>query len=128
MSKSNVIIGIVALCVLVIAYLGISQIVERVKYNQQSATLQTTPVTSTNHVMINQDMFGPANIQIKVGTTVTWTNMDSVPHSITLDSGAKDSGLFGQNANFSYTFTTTGTFQYHCSAHPFMLGKVVVMS
>lgn len=75
--------------------------------------------------------FSPASITIKVGTTVTWTNNTSAPHTVTSDDGTTfDSGLntpIGANGGtFSFTFTKAGTFSYHCQIHPFMKATVIV--
>lgn len=75
--------------------------------------------------------FSPATITIKVGTTVTWTNNTSVPHTVTSDDGTTfDSGLntpiAANGGTFSFTFTKAGTFAYHCQIHPFMKATVVV--
>ncbi len=69
-----------------------------------------------------------ANIQVRVGTTVTWTNQDNVPHSVTFKNGMKDSGLLSQGQSFSYTFNTPGTYQYYCTVHPYMAATVTVVS
>jgi plastocyanin len=75
-------------------------------------------------------------INVKVGQKVTWTNKDSVQHTITsgtpgsADSGKEfDSGLtklINPNATFEHTFTKAGTFPYYCQLHPTMTGKVIV--
>jgi amicyanin len=74
--------------------------------------------------------FSPASITIKVGTTVTWTNNTSAPHTVTSDDGTTfDSGLntpIQPGATFSFTFTKAGTFAYHCQIHPFMKATVIV--
>ena len=75
--------------------------------------------------------FSPATITIKVGTTITWTNTTSAPHTVTSDDGTTfDSGInnpIGANGGtFSFTFTRAGTFTYHCQIHPFMKATVVV--
>jgi plastocyanin len=57
---------------------------------------------------------------------VTWTNRDTVPHTVTGDSGAWDSGQIQPGATFSHAFDQPGTYAYHCSIHPFMHGMVVV--
>jgi amicyanin len=77
-------------------------------------------------VKIANFAFDPANITVPVGTTVTWTNLDSVSHTVTSDTGVFESGTLSHNATFSYTFNSRGTFSYSCSPHPFMKGKVVV--
>ena len=77
--------------------------------------------------------FSPASITIKVGTTVTWTNTTSVPHTVTSDDGSTfDSGIntpiAASGGTFSFTFTKAGTFTYHCQIHPFMKATVIVQS
>ena len=70
--------------------------------------------------------FSPAEITIKKGDTVKWTNLDSVAHTVTSDDGEFDSGLLGQNASWSRTFNEAGTFEYHCTPHPYMKAKIIV--
>jgi amicyanin len=73
--------------------------------------------------------FSPSSLTIKVGDKVTWTNQDSAPHTVTADSrGEFDSGRLSQGDTFSYTFDTAGTFDYHCSIHPFMQATVIVQN
>jgi len=69
-----------------------------------------------------------ANIQTCAGTTVTWTNQDNVPHSVTFKNGMQDSGLLSQEQSFSYTFKTPGTYQYYCTVHLYMVAAVTVIS
>jgi plastocyanin len=70
--------------------------------------------------------FSPSMLTIKVGTTVTWTNNSSAPHTVTSDSGAFNGSLGGSGATFSFTFTRAGTFSYHCSIHPYMKATITV--
>jgi plastocyanin len=74
--------------------------------------------------------FDPATITIVVGVnnTVTWTNNDNTLHTITSDSGSFGSGLLNSGDRWSYTFTTAGTYGYHCSIHSWMTGTVIVKS
>lgn len=65
-------------------------------------------------------------LTVTVGTMVTWTNLDSYTHTVTADRGAFNSGPIMPGHTFSYTFTTAGTFTYHCSFHPYMTGSVIV--
>jgi plastocyanin len=87
-----------------------------------SPTLTGGPTT----VKITDFAFDPSNVTVPVGTTVTWTNLDSASHTVTSDIGVFESGTLGPNATFSYTFNSRGTFNYFCSLHPSMKGKVVV--
>lgn len=84
---------------------------------------------STNTVAIKDFAFSPATITVKVGTTVTWTNQDSAAHTVTSDSNSKesfDSGSMAKDKTFTHTFNTAGTFDYICTFHPDMTGKVKV--
>lgn len=92
--------------------------------NQNEATQKAT--AETNEVAIEDFAFSPATIKVKKGTTVTWTNNDSVEHTVTGDNGGPDSELIAQGDTYSYTFNETGTFDYHCKPHPSMVGKVIV--
>lgn len=92
----------------------------------RSSINQTSAV---NEIAIQDYSFEPAAIKIKVGTKVTWTNKDSVAHTVTTDDGAPeviDSGLFGKNKSYSFTFNRAGTYNYYCQPHPYMKGTVIV--
>ncbi len=95
---------------------------------QNGAATQGTPAVGVTQVQIVNYAYTPANIQVKAGTTVTWTNQDTVPHSVTFKNGMKDSGVLRNGQSFSYTFTTPGTYQYYCTVHPYMTGVVTVTS
>lgn len=95
-------------------------------YGGASAPSSATPVTS-DRVVIQNFTYQPANLQVKVGTTVTWTNQDTAPHTITFrDSALTSSKVLQKEGVFIYTFTTTGTFAYYCQVHPYMTAQVVV--
>ena len=95
---------------------------------QQNPAQQGTPVTGVSHMNMQNFAYQMANIQVRVGTTVTWTNQDNAPHSVTFKNGMKDSGLLSQGQSFSYTFNTSGTYQYYCTVHPYMVATVTVVS
>ena len=87
-----------------------------------------TPV-GPNSVTIKNFAFHPAALTVKAGTTVTWTNQDPEPHTVTSrgqSPGPLHSAALASGARFSYKFTTPGTYKYLCSIHPFMLATVTV--
>lgn len=88
----------------------------------------STPSASTPlAVGISGFVFVASDLKVKVGDTVTWTNNDSAPHTVTADDGKTfASSTLSQGGTFSFTFTTPGTFAYHCAVHPSMKGVVVV--
>lgn len=70
--------------------------------------------------------FRPASACITPGTTVTWLNAGTQIHSATSDLGVWDSSFLSPNATYTRTFTAAGSFAYHCTPHPWMVGRVVV--
>jgi plastocyanin len=70
--------------------------------------------------------FNPDDLTVSVGTSVTWTNTDAVAHTSTSDTRVWDSGAVAPGAQFSTTFQNAGTFRYHCTIHPGMVGTVTV--
>jgi amicyanin len=83
---------------------------------------------ATHAVAIADFAFAPATLTITVGDTVTWTNEDAVEHTATSTGGAFDSGLLAQGESFSFTFTAAGTYDYLCTPHPTMTGRIVVLA
>jgi len=70
--------------------------------------------------------YAPSPIAVTAGDTVTWTNTDTTDHTATSDDNTWNSGSIAPGASFSRTFTSPGTFQYHCTIHPGMVGTVTV--
>src|SRR5215470_9217370 len=77
-------------------------------------------------VKIDNFSFTPETIKVSVGTTVTWTNRDDIPHTIVSTEGVFKSKVRDTDEQFSFTFTKAGAYPYFCSVHPKMTGKVVV--
>ena len=76
---------------------------------------------------IQNRAFEPREITVSRGATVTWTNQDSVPHTVTGEgANAPRSDTLQQGARYSFTFTNAGTFNYVCTIHPSMRGTVIV--
>jgi len=86
----------------------------------------TTQTPGASEVFIQSFAFTPPAITVSVNTTITWTNKDAAAHTVTSDIGLFDSGNLNTNETFSRKFTTTGTFNYHCTNHPTMTAKVIV--
>ncbi|HEY3160769.1 MAG TPA: plastocyanin/azurin family copper-binding protein [Vicinamibacterales bacterium] len=70
--------------------------------------------------------FVPNPVTVSQGTVVTWSNTDSIVHDMVSDTGVFDSGLVSANGTVRVTFSTRGTFPYHCSLHPGMVGTIIV--
>jgi plastocyanin len=85
----------------------------------------TAPV-ATNSVSIKNFAFAPGTITVKVGTTVTWTNDDQDPHTVTAMNRSFSSQPMNTGDTYRYTFTKPGSYDYLCTIHPFMTATVVV--
>ena len=77
-------------------------------------------------VEIKNFAFNPATLSVKAGDKVTWTNADSAAHTVTFDDGSADSKNMANNATFEHTFSSAGTFAYHCAIHSQMKGSITV--
>jgi plastocyanin len=88
------------------------------------------PVMAAARAVITIDnfTFSPVEITVAVGTEVTWTNRDDIPHTVVDRDNPKamKSPPLDTDDSFTFTFTQSGTFHYFCSIHPHMQGTVVV--
>jgi len=100
---------------------------------EHGQTVYTPPQPSDSNGNLVLDMniksmkYEFPDLTVAVGTTVTWTNADSVDHTVTSDTGIElDSEMLSNGDKFQHTFNEVGTFAYHCSVHPSMKGTVTV--
>ena len=70
--------------------------------------------------------FGPEEITVQAGTTITFTNEDSAAHTATADDSSFDTEELGKGDSAEETFDDPGTYEYYCRFHVFMKGSVVV--
>ena len=90
-------------------------------------------IAAGSSVPSNGKFYEPETLTVSKGTTVTWTNEDSTLHTVTSgspeagNSGTEfDSSYLAAGKTFQHQFNTAGTFDYYCTLHPYMKGKVVV--
>ena len=95
---------------------------------RKSSVASAQEKTSTMEVKIDNFSFGPVTLTVPIGTTVTWTNRDDIPHTVvsTDDPKTFKSKVLDTDEKFSFTFSKAGTYPYFCSIHPKMTGKVIV--
>jgi plastocyanin len=79
-------------------------------------------------IQIDNFHYSPPTLVVAPGTTVTWTNDDDSPHSVREKDGKFKSAALDTDDKFSQTFTAPGEYEYFCSIHPYMTGKIVVKS
>jgi plastocyanin len=99
------------------------------------ATVSAVSIVPGASVPTNGLYYDPETATSSVGSMVTWTNDDNVPHTVTsgvvenntpTPDGAFDSGIMNAGSSFSFVFDTAGEYDHYCLLHPFMTGKVVV--
>jgi len=96
----------------------------------QATVTPGLPSPVSNTVTIKDFDFNPSSLTVASGTTVTWVNQGSAPHTVTSDQSSPIQ--FGSNnpltngQTYSFTFATPGTYPYHCSIHPSMVGTIIV--
>ena len=76
-------------------------------------------------VTIDNFTFAPAELKVKIGDTVTWTNHDDIPHTV-VSAGKYRSKTMDTDDHFTFTFTAAGDYKYFCSLHPHMTGMIKV--
>ena len=90
-------------------------------YKRSPSIVTTVTPIPTNAVNIKDMAFSPGSIQVKMGTTVTWTNQDNVNHNVVETDGSTgpSSPNLRNGQMYSFTFNKVGTYHYHCSIHGF---------
>jgi plastocyanin len=99
------------------------------------ATVTAVSIVVGASVPSNGEFYDPENVESSVGSMVTWTNDDSIPHTVTSGvvennspkpDGKFDSGILENGDSFPFVFDAAGEYPYYCTVHPFMTGKVIV--
>lgn len=104
----------------------LAQAVAPVGAQRSSSPVQSKETAAAASVKIDNFSFGPDAVTVPVGTTVTWTNRDDIPHTVVSSDGVFKSKALDTDDQFSYTFTKPGTYPYFCSIHPKMTGRIIV--
>lgn len=101
-----------------------------------SASAQPSPevtpsLSETVAVAVQGFGYSPGTLTVSPGTTITWSNVDEILHTVTTGSpespdGEIDGQMQGAGTDFTHTFSEPGTYEYFCSRHPFMRGTVIV--
>jgi len=77
-------------------------------------------------IQIDNFHYTPPSLVVAPGTTVTWTNADDSPHTVREKDGKFKSAALDTDDTFSQTFAAPGEYEYFCSIHPYMTGKIIV--
>src|SRR5829696_9764263 len=130
MKRLMYVIPLSAIAVLVFAAIAAAQI----QQTNQNRTVMQTPSPTTEPaeepaettVEIRNNAFNPPQLNVAPGTTVTFVNRDTVPHTATADNKLFDSGELAPGASYPVVLDGAGTVTYHCKLHPEMKGSILV--
>jgi plastocyanin len=127
-AASTVVLVLLVLVLSVAGCGGSSTATTAAAVTSTSAGTDTTAAAggTTVQVIMTNHSYDPQTVTVKAGDTVTWVNEDTPQHDVVADNGEFASDLFDKGGTFSFTFTKAGTYPYHCSIHPGMVGTIVV--
>lgn len=119
--NNKIIVGVVLVAIVIG---GLFFFMQKQPANQPSTTQQPQTKAEANKITIQNFAFNPETLTVKQETKVTWTNQDAATHKIKSDTF--NSPDLNQGDKFEFTFNKKGSFDYSCSIHPSMAGKIVV--
>jgi plastocyanin len=115
-----------ALCSATLAGLALAAPAHKAAPPKAAAAAKPATAMSAPMVKIDNFTFNAATITVKAGTTVTWVNGDDIPHTVTATDKSFKSKVLDTGDKFTFTFTKAGQYDYFCSIHPHMTGRVIV--
>lgn len=123
-SRWPVIIVVVAMVVLIVTF------AVGVRFSSTSDTSDSTQPTSVDTLDVVIDIidfkYRPADISVPRGAEVTWVNDDKAPHTATERNSQWDTGVLSEGEGVLIRFSRPGTYEYYCTIHPYMTGKIRV--
>ena len=123
MNNSRFMVGILAILMILAVACAPSQPAPPEQMTEKVVQKETS---SGNAVSIKGFKFVPADITVKVGDTVVWTNDDTVSHTVESSDGTLKSDELSKGDTYRFTFKKTGKHDYACGIHPSMHGSVTV--
>lgn len=93
---------------------------------EKETAAEESQAAETLHVSIKGFKFLPADVSVKVGDTVIWTNEDSAAHTVESNDGTLESDELSKGDTYKFTFTKAGKYSYICGIHPSMKGSITV--
>jgi plastocyanin len=102
--------------------------VSQAQHDHGSAKLVKTAAgtDAASQVMIDNFVYSPVPLTVKVGTTVTWINHDDIPHTVDSTQGKFKSAALDTDEKFEFQFKEAGEYPFYCRIHPKMTGKIIV--
>jgi plastocyanin len=115
--------GFMKICFFAVLFVAAFSILVQMPNSSQA---KSSPDPASAEVKIDNFSFGPQSISVAPGTKVTWKNRDDIPHTVVSTDQVFKSRVLDTDETFSFTFEKPGTYEYFCSVHPKMTGRVIV--
>lgn len=109
-----------------LTFQGAALVASALMMSTVSVMTKAAPAPAIAAVQIANFTFKASVTTVKLGTTVTWTNADDIPHTVVSKDGVFKSKVLDTGDRFSFNFAKTGQFGYFCSLHPHMTGTIIV--
>jgi plastocyanin len=109
-----------------VARLSVTHAQDQPMQMAQNKSQATDQKMGAPEVSIDNFSFTPMEMTIPAGSQVTWINKDDVPHTVVSVDHKFKSRALDTDEKFSFTFPNPGTYEYFCSVHPKMTGKIIV--
>lgn len=127
MSKATISVIVIAVIIIAVGLIGYFGYKSSYKTSSNNSTNSSTASESEpNTVSMENLSFQPGALFISVGDEVTWTNNDSATHTVVANDSSFQSEQLNSGSSFKNIFSKPGTYQYYCSIHPSMTGKIIV--
>jgi plastocyanin len=97
-----------------------------------TSSISTISIVSGSSLPSNREFYVPKTVETTVGSMINWKNEDFGPHTVTSGdmttgkTGVFDSNIIQKGSTFSFLFDKVGEYDYFCTIHPFMTGRVIV--
>jgi amicyanin len=125
--KKTLISIIISVIVVVVVGVGFYSYLKKPSIEVLKDSKISEEIEGQKIVIIENYAYSPKEITILAGEKVVWKNKDSIKHNVFSDAGKElSSELLSLDETYSHTFNQTGEYDYHCTPHPFMTGKIIV--
>jgi len=118
----------VAVLIVVTSVMILVSTISQAQHENSSGKLVGTAAgtDAPTQVMIDNFVYSPVPLSVKVGSTVTWINHDDIPHTVDSTQGKFKSAALDTDDKFEFKFTEAGEYPFYCRIHPKMTGKIIV--
>ena len=116
----------VAVLIAIASLMSLVGTASQAQHQTDSSKRVAAATESPTQVVIDNFVYSPVPLTVKVGTQVTWINHDDIPHTVDSTHGKFKSAALDTDDKFEFKFTEAGEYPFYCRIHPKMTGKIIV--